>query len=220
MNGPSTATKSQDSPREDRFDARLHALSNTLQDIVGSAECARAALPLAHPAQAFMMKILAATQRAKHLLSGGVAAVNRPVQFQMASRRRSPQSRHILVVDDEIEVGLQTSRMFQELGYDVSTFQDPEAALKLLAADPAAVDLIVTDFCMPHLSGAVLIERARALRRDLPVVMTTGFSDALESEHPQLTSTCQVLRKPFDSATLAQTVRGLLSGAKRQMRVA
>lgn len=52
---------------------------------------------------------------------------------------------------------------------------DAQAALKILGADPKAIDIVVTDFNMPGDSGLVLAEALRELRSDLPVVLTSAY---------------------------------------------
>lgn len=190
-----------------------HELRLALANVIGDAESARAELPPGDPAQARLARIHQAARHAQKMLAdSGLGGETVGGQFAP----RSIHHRHIVVVDDEIAVGLFTARLLRQIGYDASVFQSASEALSFLTSTPGDVDLIITDLCMPLLSGAELIERARALRPDLPIIVATGFPNTLEADYPIVMTTCQVLHKPFDSETLAHTVRGLLSGAKRQ----
>jgi CheY-like chemotaxis protein len=199
-----------------------HDFNNVLQAILGNVDCARAELPASHAALGYLEQIEIASRRAQTMVAQILALEPPPDGDNAIPAVRTPAAagRRILVVDDEPAIGLLTSRILRRLGYEAVPFEHPEEALVVLADDPADFDLMITDYCMPRLSGAELIERARAIRPELPVIVTTGHSDAMEAEHPSLASTCHVLRKPFDGATLAHTVRGILSGANRVAVVA
>jgi CheY-like chemotaxis protein len=88
------------------------------------------------------------------------------------------------------------------LGYEVRQAADGEAGLQLLREQPP--DLLMVDFIMPKLNGAEVIERARSLLPDLPVILATGYADAQAGgtvlEHER------VLQKPFNLDQLAAMV--------------
>ena len=85
--------------------------------------------------------------------------------------------RHILYLDDDGALVFLIQRLLERSGYRVSTFTDQQAALAALRADPAAVDLVLTDYNMPGLSGLDVARAVRAIRFDLPVAVTSGFID-------------------------------------------
>ena len=82
---------------------------------------------------------------------------------------------HILCVDDEEALVFLLKRLLERRGYRVSGYTDPNAALAALRADPAAFDLLVTDYNMPELSGLDLARAASQLRPDLPIVLASGY---------------------------------------------
>ena len=63
---------------------------------------------------------------------------------------------------------------------------------------------------MPGLNGAEVVARARALYRDLPVVLATGYADM--AEVGRVLGTQSILTKPFDIATLSRAVGQALRG--------
>lgn len=62
--------------------------------------------------------------------------------------------------------------LLQREGYDVLTASDGAAGLELFAAHP--VDLVVLDYSMPELNGAVVAQRMRALKPEVPVIMLSA----------------------------------------------
>ncbi|CAM3383708.1 histidine kinase [Bordetella sputigena] len=108
----------------------------------------------------------------------------------------------VLVIDDDASVRHLIVECLQILGYEVRQAADGEEGLAMLSEQPP--DLLMVDFIMPKLNGAEVIERARSLFPDLPVILATGYADAqvggtvLEHE--------RVLQKPFNLDQLAAMV--------------
>jgi PAS domain S-box-containing protein len=104
----------------------------------------------------------------------------------------------VLVVDDSAEVAEVTSSLFEHLGYDTVYRDSAEAALKLLS-EGAKIDLVFSDIVMPGtIDGVGLATEVRARYPHLPVILTTGYSDAAQAAPSDL----KILRKPFDSDML------------------
>ncbi len=78
----------------------------------------------------------------------------------------------ILIVDDERNIQLTLARALTLEGYTAETASGGQEALEKIAALP--VDLVVMDVKMPDLDGLTVLERARATRPDLPVVIMSG----------------------------------------------
>jgi PAS domain S-box-containing protein len=112
----------------------------------------------------------------------------------------------VLIVDDSAEVAEVTSALFEHLGYDTLYRESADAALKLLA-DGAKVDLVFSDIVMPGtIDGVGLASEIRSQYPDLPVVLTTGYSDAARDAPADL----RILRKPFDSNALRGFIRDVM----------
>jgi CheY-like chemotaxis protein len=90
---------------------------------------------------------------------------------------------HILYLDDDQSLVFLVTRLLQRRGYRVSGFIDQREALAAIRANPAAFDLVVTDYNMPGMSGLDVAREVRTLRADLPVAVASGFID--EALHAQ-----------------------------------
>ncbi len=112
----------------------------------------------------------------------------------------------VLLVDDEDLVRATTADMLQDLGFDVTEASSSEEALRLIEGG-AAIDLLVTDFLMPGMSGAELAARVRALRGDVPVLVVSGYAedDGAPTPYPRLT-------KPFRKTELAAGLADAMGG--------
>ena len=104
----------------------------------------------------------------------------------------------VLVVDDSAEVAEVTSSLFEHLGYNTVYRDSAEAALKFLA-EGTKVDLVFSDIVMPGtIDGVGLASEVRSRYPHMPVILTTGYSDATQGGPSDL----RILRKPFDTDAL------------------
>jgi len=83
-----------------------------------------------------------------------------------------------------------------------------EAALEIL--EGVRPDLMLLDYAMPGMNGAELAKLARERWPDVPIVFASGHADTAQVE-AALGGEAEILRKPFDMETLAQTIARLLS---------
>jgi CheY-like chemotaxis protein len=89
---------------------------------------------------------------------------------------------HVLYVDDDEVMALMVQGLLQRLGYRVTVSPGAQEAIEAVSADPAAFDLVVTDFNMPKHSGLDVVRALAALRTSLPVVISSGYvSDELRA---------------------------------------
>jgi len=107
---------------------------------------------------------------------------------------RSPNSRDIVIVEDNRAVAEVVTALLDEEGYRTRTFYDGRTALAALIAQPPA--LVLLDLDLPLLNGAELLARLRTdISPDLAVViMTAGIRGQELLRH----GATAVLTKPFD----------------------
>jgi PAS domain S-box-containing protein len=111
----------------------------------------------------------------------------------------------VLVVDDSADVAEVTSSLFEHLGYETIYRDSAEAALKLLEAG-TKIDLVFSDIVMPGtIDGVGLAREIRSRYPNLPVVLTTGYSDAAKAAPSNL----RILRKPFDTEALRDFIHDI-----------
>lgn len=121
-------------------------------------------------------------------------------------------SGRILVVEDNENVGEHASQLLRDLGYETVRAADAPSALRVLeeAVDP--FDLVLSDIVMP--GGMSGLELARHLARthpQLPVVLTTGYSDVLAEGGAE---DIELLRKPYSMDALGALMRRLINKAR------
>ncbi len=112
----------------------------------------------------------------------------------------------ILVVEDDSSVRLSMVESLEALGYQVCQAQDGQAGLHELRRDQPS--LMITDYLMPGMTGAELVAIANREFPGLPMIIATGYADMEAIDRVIGSNT--VLRKPFQLADLAATVKQAL----------
>ena len=80
---------------------------------------------------------------------------------------------NILYVDDEPAIGLILQDTLERMGHGAFGASNVPEALGTLEREP--IDLIISDYKMPGLSGLEFLELLREQGRDIPLIMLTGF---------------------------------------------
>ena len=112
----------------------------------------------------------------------------------------------ILVVDDDALIAMSTAGMLEDMGHEVIEIHSGAKAVALLR-DGRPVDLMITDFSMPGMTGLQLAEAARQLRPDLPILLATGYAELPSGEAISLPR----LGKPYKQSQLAAEIGKLLA---------
>jgi PAS domain S-box-containing protein len=116
----------------------------------------------------------------------------------------------ILVVEDDDDVRAHTCATLRELGYRVLEAPNGRIALETLDRRPE-IRLLFTDVGLPGgMNGRQLAEAARARRRDLKVLFTTGYARNAIVHDGRLDPGVQLITKPFTYAALALRLREIL----------
>jgi CheY-like chemotaxis protein len=138
----------------------------------------------------------------------------------MAERRaKQASSIRILLVDDN-RAGLTARRaVLEELGYEAVAADCPNRALDLFAEALAAGEgfqLLVTDFKMPAMSGLELIQQVRRISPSTPVILISGFVDALGLTEANTGANVVIMKCANEVQQLVRAAKRLLGGAVRK----
>jgi PAS domain S-box-containing protein len=119
----------------------------------------------------------------------------------------------VLVVDDNIAVAGFLDELLSDWGLTVTTSNEPGRALACFEELPSAWDLIVVDQTMPRITGLELARRMLQLAPNLPIVLYTGYAEALTEQSACAAGVRALVRKPLDIPRLRTLIRELLAGA-------
>ncbi len=117
----------------------------------------------------------------------------------------------ILLAEDHDLVRNITRIMLEDFGYRVTEAVDGWRAREILAANPDAFQLVVTDLTMPRLGGDDLAAWIRTRRPDFPILFMSGYGrEEARDEIGIPGAPIPTVHKPFTVAELAGAVRQLL----------
>jgi signal transduction histidine kinase/CheY-like chemotaxis protein len=135
----------------------------------------------------------------------------KPAAEPAAAAPASSQGR-VLLVEDEDSVAALVAEMLRELGYDVIRAPTAAIALRTLDREPQ-VALVFSDMVMPgRLNGVDLAREIARRRPDIPVVLTTGFSEAAAAAREE---GVRLLMKPYRLDALAAALEAARTGPRR-----
>lgn len=117
---------------------------------------------------------------------------------------------HVLFVDDDGEIAEMAKMMLERLGYTVTIRSSSVEALEAFRAAPERYDVVITDQTMPKLTGSRLAAELLAIRPDLPVILTTGFSETISTETFGRHSIRAFVMKPIVMHDLSSALRRVL----------
>ncbi len=116
----------------------------------------------------------------------------------------------VLFVDDEESIVKMGNQRLERLGYKVESTTSPIEALDLFRSKPDQFDLVITDLTMPKMTGDRLVKEILNIRPDMPIVISTGFSEKMDGEKAREIGASGYLKKPHEKRDLAVIVRQVL----------
>ncbi|MBN2102971.1 response regulator [bacterium] len=122
-------------------------------------------------------------------------------------------SEHVLLIEDERCVREFTTRALERNGYKVDVAKDAGEALKQFNKIKDKIDLILCDVVLPDLSGVQLIEQMQKQRKDLRVLLTSGYTDSKSQWSVIKEKSIPFLQKPYTLTDLLQAVAQIIKNA-------
>jgi two-component system, NtrC family, sensor kinase len=133
--------------------------------------------------------------------------VSGDVRPQPAAAEDAPavdgQGLSVLVVEDNDEVGTFASAALADLGYTTKLVGNAADALTELTRHAEGFDVVFSDVVMPGMTGIDLAREIRHRHIDLPVVLTSGYSQALAQNGSE---GFDLLQKPYSIEQLSRVL--------------
>lgn len=128
--------------------------------------------------------------------------------------RMAGGGQRILLVEDNDDLRESAREALEVFGYSVATAATGEQALEIFRANPAAVDLVITDVVMPGMNARQVVERLRHERGDLPVILVSGYTGDVVVRHGVDQADVSFVPKPFSMDALAHKIQEVLGGTQ------
>jgi two-component system cell cycle sensor histidine kinase/response regulator CckA len=118
----------------------------------------------------------------------------------------------ILLVDDEELVRRAAAAMLAHLGYTIIEAANGREAIEQFQRNLSQIMLVILDLSMPVMNGEECLRRLKSIKRDVPVLLSSGFSETEAARRFQSAGVATYLQKPYTARHLAELVKAALSG--------
>ncbi|XP_066319941.1 two-component response regulator ORR3-like [Miscanthus floridulus] len=131
----------------------------------------------------------------------------------MSTTTVTPEPPHVLAVDDSIVDRAVISRLLRSSKYRVTTVDSGKRALEVLSLDGDNVHMIITDYCMPEMSGYELLKRVKesAELREIPVVLMSSENSPTRIRRCLEEGAEEFLVKPVRASDLSRLCSRLIT---------
>ena len=131
----------------------------------------------------------------------------------MSDEAKTARKKHVLVVDDNVELARVYKELLEMQGYEVTMAADGVQALKMI--NHLEVDAILCDLSMPGLEGDMFYNAAQHVRPELTqrFIFVTGHAGNPKYATFLKSITAKVLHKPVTVSHLLEALNGLLARA-------
>ncbi|CAD6248809.1 unnamed protein product [Miscanthus lutarioriparius] len=131
----------------------------------------------------------------------------------MSTTTVTPEPPHVLAVDDSIVDRAVISRLLRSSKYRVTTVDSGERALEVLSLDGDNVHMVITDYCMPEMSGYELLKRVKesAELREIPVVLMSSENSPTRIRRCLEEGAEEFLIKPVRASDLSRLCSRLIT---------
>jgi len=127
-------------------------------------------------------------------------------QAAIAARGRNDAGWRVLVVDDEDAVRRMACESLTRAGFAVVAAHDGIEAVETIRGSERSFDAVLLDMVMPRMTGVDACAIINRLLPDLPVVLTSGYSEEEATARFQPGAIVGFVRKPFLASALVQAM--------------
>ena len=116
----------------------------------------------------------------------------------------------VLLVDDEETVRAVTSAHLRRMGYSVVTASDGLEALEVVRQQANPIALILLDMIMPHMDGHEAFRQIRAVDKDVPVILMSGYTEREATSRFSGKGLAGFIQKPFTMDEFRSLIESVL----------
>jgi two-component system, OmpR family, KDP operon response regulator KdpE len=116
----------------------------------------------------------------------------------------------ILIAEDELELRILLSALFEMEGFAVFQAEDGISAMETFSARRDSIDLLITDLGLPGLGGLELIMKIRAIKPSVKIIAASGYGRATIREEVLQAGGDLFYPKPFSVDDILLAAKQLL----------
>jgi PAS domain S-box-containing protein len=117
----------------------------------------------------------------------------------------------VLVVDDELTIRELTRDVLECVGFTVLTAVDGLEAVEVYRANADRIRFVLLDMTMPNMDGRETFEAIQEIRRDVPVILSSGFNEQYSRSRFAGGGPAEFIQKPYGLKQLLEVARRVVS---------
>jgi len=145
-------------------------------------------------------------------VSTGIPSATQTAAKKQMTPRGGTES--ILVIEDESLLQEILVSVLENAGYSVNAATNGHEALRILEDKGKRIDLVISDFGLPGLSGYDVFLKMRELNPSIPTILCSGFIRPESKEAMVQAGIKRILHKPYDTNEILVCVREVLEEQK------
>jgi PAS domain S-box-containing protein len=115
----------------------------------------------------------------------------------------------VLVVDDEEVVRQTAGAVLEKRGYRVLLAENGRQAVDIFREHAPQIAAVLLDLTMPVMGGEEAVRQMQAIRRDIPILLSSGHDEEAAARRFSRSRVAGYLRKPYTAKTLLERIRSL-----------
>lgn len=124
----------------------------------------------------------------------------------------------VLIVEDDVTLSANFAAYLRRHQYEVTICASAETAIPLI--ETQRPDVILTDYCLPGMSGCDLIAHARAMDEHVKLVMVTGHANIQGAVDAMKAGACDYLTKPVALSEIKMVLDKALEARRQELKLA
>jgi CheY-like chemotaxis protein len=120
----------------------------------------------------------------------------------------------VLVIDDEEIVRKTAKAVLRQHGMSVVLAENGSEGVEMFRQMADRLDAVILDLTMPVMSGEATLRAIREIRRDVPVLICSGYSESDARERLHGPAGVRFLQKPYGSTELARAVQETMQAGR------
>ena len=114
---------------------------------------------------------------------------------------------NILIVDDEVAVSLFLKEYLEDKGYKAAVINDSREALEYFIKNNKNIELVISDYTMPGLTGFQLAQYMLTYDPDMPIILCSGYSEDINKDKALSANIKTYIEKPINTDLLLAEIR-------------
>ena len=119
-------------------------------------------------------------------------------------------SERIVIIDDEQPIVASLQAILTNQGYKIMAYTNSMEALMAIEKNPNGVDLIISDYSMPQISGLEIAEKLNAAEINIPIILMSGFFGENIEDRAKRVGIAELIAKPTNSYQIMDAIHRIM----------